>query len=101
MVRNVPKGATLIGFIETDNAKISIYERLGRLSYEPSVTWYAKIEHSDEYLAKIDKASSPALPCAKVEIKQIDSLSKIQETIANLKRLPDSKYIEYQRPKAE
>jgi hypothetical protein len=101
MAKIVPRGATLIGFVETGNAKISIYEQIGRLSYGRSVAWYAKIEYSEKYLAKIDSTPTLALPGGKVEVKQTDSLSKIQETIANLKRLPNSKYMEYQRPRSE
>jgi len=95
MVKKIPKEAVLLGSIETSTAKISLYENLEAWGSARIPRWYAQIEHSDEWLANLDRTSLKLPTYQKVEIKKTDSITKIQQNISELKKIPDSKYIEY------
>ena len=56
-MNKVPKKVSLLGAIETNNAKIFLYENLENVGPKRIPYWYVKIEYSEEWLAKLD--SSP------------------------------------------
>ena len=69
MVNKIPKKATLLGDIETNNAKISLYENWENFGSAKLPYWYVKIEYSEDWLAHLDNTSLQVPLCEKVEVR--------------------------------